>query len=240
MQIPSGSSGHASSTAFSSSNREPSELPCPAVFSSRIRSSPELQPARRLLQRFRDRRHARLDRALEPASRMHHQKIRAKRHPSHELLVKSLHRLRAQHRIRRCQIDQVVRMDHQRAKPRVPCAAREIAPPRSRRCASFRAPTSAGSMKRSAVRSRPARAPFRAHRSRPLQSTCGCRCAGCRLSRLEFRVREAVRDDTRRPRRRPGRFGVVSLPFPHGSHSKSCNIKFYRKPCVRANSASPQ
>src|SRR5579862_2745512 len=48
---------------------------------------------------------------------MHHNKIRTQRNPSHQLLMKRLNRPRSQHRRRRRQINQIIRMNHQRPKP---------------------------------------------------------------------------------------------------------------------------
>ena len=108
---------------------------------------------------------------------------------AHDLLMKCLHRPRAQHRIRRREIDQIIAVDHQRPERQVPCAAarkraasasaiRELSPRSHIRgldekiCSAFA----------------PSPCAIRARRSCRRQSKYGFRCECCHLSRLGFPV----------------------------------------------------
>ena len=48
---------------------------------------------------------------------MHDQKVRSQRHGTHNFVMEGLHRARAQHWLDRGQINQVIRMNHQRPQP---------------------------------------------------------------------------------------------------------------------------
>ena len=114
MQTPSGKSEAASSTARNSSNREPSTITLPRGVFKQDLQPVEFQSSCSLLQSLRNRGDSFLRTAFFAAPWVRHQKIRAKRNRSHNFLMERLDRTRAQHRIRRCEIDQIIVVDNQR------------------------------------------------------------------------------------------------------------------------------
>ena len=65
----------------------------------------------RLLDRFNRHSHTLLRPGISVRPRMYNQKVRTQRHSPYQLVVKRLNRPRAQHRLRRRQINQVIRMN---------------------------------------------------------------------------------------------------------------------------------
>ena len=237
MQTPSGRSGHASRIAFNSSNREPSVLPWPAVFSSRIRRLAKFQSSGGLPQPLRNRRDGRC-RHWPPGHCPGESQDNPRPAPValHDFLMKRLHRTRAQDWIRRSEVDQIIAVDHQRPELQFRAPLRESAPRPSRRSSTFHGPTSGGSTKISAARWRPAHAQFRARRQYRLRWRCEFRCGCCHLSRREFQVAGAVPDDTRRRRRTSDQSCNFLPPFPQVV--RVVRHLFYRKAAARANGAN--
>src|SRR5215472_13069898 len=87
---------------------------------------PNRHTPRRLLYALHDRTDCLFHRRVAPRPRMHHHKIRAQRQRPYQLLMKRLDRPCPQHRLRRRQVHQVVRMNHQRPQPQLlpPCPER--------------------------------------------------------------------------------------------------------------------
>ena len=88
--------------------------------------STQRRALRRLLHRLHNRRDGLFVIRLAPRTRMHHQKIRSQRRRTHDFIVECLDRTRPQHRLRRRQVDEVVRMNRQRPEP-------QFFPPRAKR-----------------------------------------------------------------------------------------------------------
>ena len=202
IQTPRGNSGQASTIAFSSSNLEPIELPCPAVFSSRIRSSPNLNPRAACFSPCA------IAAIAAPLSLPCALPGCSTRKSAPSAIARTIswwnactERVRST-RIWRRKIDQIIAMDDERSESQFALRGRENVRLPPRRYANSRAPTFSGSTKISAARSRPARARCRAPLQCRLRWRCGFLCGGCRLSRREFRVRVAVPGGIRLRRRR--------------------------------------
>ena len=109
-QTPKFKSLHASMIDFNSSNARQSCSPAPRYFREGFEVA-ELSTRAPLAEDCRNRGDRDSFAAVSPATRMKHEKICAENHRANNLLMKCQNRARAQNRVRRCEIDQIIAMD---------------------------------------------------------------------------------------------------------------------------------